>query len=57
MKVSYKLKVIFRDGTGHTYVNLSRSKVASLTARQFASGLDRPESIEITTLRRDNENT
>jgi len=50
-KTHYVLQVRYKDGTGHTYTDLSRSKVAELAARQFALGLDRPEEIHITTTR------
>ena len=48
---TYRLEVRFRDGTGHNYTKLTRSKVATLTARQFATELYRPETIKITTER------
>lgn len=46
---TYTLKVTYSDGTGHTYTKLTRKKAAELTAAQFRRGLDRPETVNVTT--------
>jgi hypothetical protein len=48
---TYKIKVTYRDGTGHTYANCTRSEAERLTAAQFRLGLMRPETVTVTTNR------
>jgi hypothetical protein len=50
-RVTYTLKVTYRDGTGHQYTKLTRVQVARLAARQFDAQYVRPETVQIVTVR------